>query len=385
MASIHRKKRSPYWQAYWRDEHGHPHCRSTKQRTRKEAQRVADLWELTAKHKKNAHHIREVFSQIYRDTYGQDLPSVTFRKFAQKWLDEKQLEVAASSVDGYSTTVARFINFLGERADADISLISRDDIIAWRSTLAGCLHPATTNKHLRKLRSVFRTAKRDGYVVDNPLEAVSAVAASQPDSQTGRRPFSLPEIKSLLEIASGEWKSLIRLGFFSGQRLGDLATLRWSNVDLAKNEIRFVARKTNRRLLIPICEPLRDHLLSLSAPDCPDAPLHPHACELVRRQRSTSGLGKEFACLLVEAGLRRPDSLSLTHSSRGSGRSARRRREELSFHSLRRSASTVLSELGVPVSVAQALIGHDSTAVHESYISVGIAALRDAASRLPAL
>src|SRR6516162_11361647 len=118
MASIHRKKRSPYWQAYWRDEHGHPHCRSTKQRTRKEAQRVADLWELAAKHKKSARHIREVFSQIYRDIYGQDLPSVTVRQFAQKWLDEKQLEATAPSILGYSITVNRFINFLADRADA---------------------------------------------------------------------------------------------------------------------------------------------------------------------------------------------------------------------------------------------------------------------------
>jgi integrase len=45
--------------------------------------------------------------------------------------------------------------------------------------------------------------------------------------------------------------------------------------------------------------------------------------------------------------------------------------EPLSFHSLRRTATTILHEAGVPAAVAQALIGHDSEAIHEPYVSVG--------------
>jgi integrase len=85
--------------------------------------------------------------------------------------------------------------------------------------------------------------------------------------------------------------------------------------------------------------------------------------------------------LLAEAGLRSvPD-----HKARGIGRSARRMREELSFHSLRHSATTILHEAGVPSSVAQAMIGHQSEAVHESYVSVGAEAVRRAAEKLPAI
>jgi integrase len=56
---------------------------------------------------------------------------------------------------------------------------------------------------------------------------------------------------------------------------------------------------------------------------------------------------------------------------------------QLSFHSLRRTATTLLHEAGIPQAVAQALIGHDSAAVHEVYISVGHEALVKAAAAFP--
>jgi integrase len=55
----------------------------------------------------------------------------------------------------------------------------------------------------------------------------------------------------------------------------------------------------------------------------------------------------------------------------------------LSFHSLRRTATTLLHEAGVPSAVAQALIGHDSEAMHGIYISVGREALEKATAASP--
>ena len=55
----------------------------------------------------------------------------------------------------------------------------------------------------------------------------------------------------------------------------------------------------------------------------------------------------------------------------------------MSFHSLRRTATTLLHEAGVPSAVAQALIGHDSEAMHELYILVGREALEKATAALP--
>jgi len=382
MASIHRKNRSPYWQAYWRDESGRPHCRSTKQTKRKEAQRIADAWELTAKHKRSAQHVRSVFAEVYRDAYGSELPSTTFREHANKWLSEKRLEASTASLRSYSTTVNHFATHLSERADQDLTIISRQDIVAWRSNLASRLFHVTTNRHLKTLRSIFKSAKLDGLILENPVDAVASVSPSQTDRETGRRPFSLSEIQAVLSLADDEWRSLIRFGFYTGQRLTDIALFTWNNIDLERGEIRFVARKTGKRVAIPICEALRAHILSLPTRDDPSAPIHPRSRETVTRQGYSSTLSQQFSELLVRAGLR---SDTTTHRSRGIGRSNRRRREELSFHSLRHSVTTLLHEANVPGAVAQALIGHDSEAVHENYISVGMEAVRQAAGRLPAL
>jgi integrase len=42
---------------------------------------------------------------------------------------------------------------------------------------------------------------------------------------------AIAELKSLLEIATPEWQSLIKFGLYTGQRLGDIAWLTWSNID----------------------------------------------------------------------------------------------------------------------------------------------------------
>ena len=69
----------------------------------------------------------------------------------------------------------------------------------------------------------------------------------------------------------------------------------------------------------------------------------------------------------------------------GEGRRLTRTTNALSFHSLRHTAVTVLHEAGVPMAIAQALIGHDSAAMHEVYIGVGHESLVDAATKFPAL
>ena len=99
-----------------------------------------------------------------------------------------------------------------------------------------------------------------------------------------------------------------------------------------------------------------------------------------RRRGLSSLVSNQFADLAA-VGLR-PKS---NHKSTGKGRGNRREVQPLSFHSLRRTATTLLHEAGVPAAVAQALIGHDSEAMHELYVSVGREALVHAAASLPDL
>jgi integrase len=194
-----------------------------------------------------------------------------------------------------------------------------------------------------------------------------------------RRPFSIPELRAVLEVADPEWQSLIKFGLYTGQRLGDLALLTWLQIDLERDEIRMRACKTDKLLLIPIAAPLREHLLAIAGDD-PRAPVHPRAYATVSVQfERVSTLSNQFSNLLVACGLRGPQP----HRSKGIGSSGKRAGSDLSFHSLRHTAVSLLKDAGVPDAVVMALVGHESSAISHRYTHVGKEALARAAKTLP--
>ena len=142
-------------------------------------------------------------------------------------------------------------------------------------------------------------------------------------------------------------------------------------------------RKTGRRMILPIAAPLRRHLEAVPAGDQADAPLHPRAFAIVAQQKRSGTLSNLFGDLLAQAGLR--EKKSHAKAANGGGRSARRESNALSFHCLRRTASTLLHEAGIPAAVAQELIGHDSEEVHRLYVNVGREAMEKAAAAFPEL
>jgi integrase len=194
-----------------------------------------------------------------------------------------------------------------------------------------------------------------------------------------RRPFTLEQIRSVLAVADPEWQSLIKFGLYTGQRLADLSLLTWANIDLGLNEILLVTKKTGKHLTIPLSAPLQHHILGLPRSDKPTTPLHPRAFKAVTEQGRAVSISNWFSDLLFQAGLRE----KLSHQSRGIGRNTRRSNSELSFHSLRHTAVSLLKDAGIPQAVVQELIGHDSEKMSALYTHVGREALQKAAAALP--
>jgi integrase len=58
---------------------------------------------------------------------------------------------------------------------------------------------------------------------------------------------------------------------------------------------------------------------------------------------------------------------------------------DLSFHSLRHTAVTLLKDSGVPEAVVMEMVGHDSEQMPAHYTHVGREALEKAAASLPDL
>jgi integrase len=279
--------------------------------------KVAEQYEAVAQRKIPARSVRETIAELYRQHYHEELPTASVRTFISEWLKNKEPLVAPASLAFYRKSTNKFLEFLGPAADLDLASVTRRTLTEFRNTIARKAAPKTVNADLKAVKAVMRAAKRDGYVVEDPGEFVETVRKS---SERQRRAFTIAQLQSVLELADPEWKSLIRFGVYTGQRLGDLAVLSWDNVDLVRSEIRFRTRKTAKQMIIPVAGPLRSHIEGLPTSDRPGAPIHPKAFAIMQRQGRSGNLSNQFSDLLAQAGLRE----KAPHRSKGKGRSARR-------------------------------------------------------------
>jgi integrase len=377
MASIWKHPQSRYFTACFRDHHGRQRRISTKETNRKKAQKLADEYEKAARTKRTLKQAQAVLDRLHEELSGEKVVRISLRQYLDDWLKAKEAETARTTMIFYRGSLNKFLHFLGNRSDEPIREITKQDVVAFRNSLIKQVSAKTANHDLKALKMMFKSARRDKVITEDPTEFVEPVRRERVSKI--KRPFIMAELRSVLDLASDEWRSMILFGLYSGQRLGDIATLRWSNIDLQRDELRLSTRKTGRTMILPLALPLRKHIKSLQFAGDPSAPIHPKAFDLVERQHKTGNLSNQFADLLAAAGLREKKN----HKSTGKGRGSRRDVEPLSFHSLRRTATTILHEAGVPAAVAQALIGHDSEAMHELYVSVGREALQKAAAALP--
>jgi integrase len=379
MASLIRQPTSKFWTAAFRDAHGKQIRRTTGETNKKRALVVAEQFERVAQGKGKPQRVRQALTEFYREHYGVELPFSNVRDFAQRWLASRRMETSPATFGRYEHVVGKWLAFLGDAADRGLEEISKSQILAFRDAEIARSAVMTANTKLKIIKMIMRSARLEGYLLQDPAEGVKTVKNR---TEVSRRPFTIGELRAVLGVADSEWTSLIKFGLYTGQRLGDLCLLTWTQIDLERDEIRLTTRKTGKSLLIPIAEPLREHILSLDSTNDPRAPVHPRAFEIVVGQNGRVGtLSNQFSDLLVAVGLRGPQP----HRSRGIGRGGKRTELELSFHSLRHTAVSLLKDAGVPDSVVQALVGHESAAMSHRYAHVGKEALAKAAKTLPEL
>jgi integrase len=388
MPSIHRQRGRPYWFCAFSIFNPETHkwkrvFRSTKTSDRKQAQAICRTWETAATKAHNgklsADAAREVIAQGVSDVYTaaniESLESATIKSWCDTWLQAKAIEVGESTATRYKPIVERFTGFLGEAKNKrDISTLQASDIARFRDREAKERSRATANLSLKVLRVCFGEAEKQDLLTVNPAKRVKLLKSSK-DSK--RRGFTLEEIKRILKACGNnvEWRGLVLFGLYLGQRLGDLAKLTWRAVDLDSGEIAFTARKTGRRIVLPLVQPLIDYLSGLPAGDNPNAYIFARAASAKR----TASLSNQFREIMADAGLVEPR----THQSTGKGRSRMREQSDLSFHSLRHSAVTMLKAAGVSDFIAREIVGHESAAVSRQYTHLTTDDKRAAMQRLP--
>lgn len=230
------------------------------------------------------------------------------------------------------------------------------------------------NKHLNLLGLVFRTLKEKARLETNPWEEI----ARRRLVTNSRRELTVDELKSICRSATGEMRTLLALGLYTGMRLGDCATLRWAEVDLVRGVIRRVPNKSARRnpkpVLVPIHPVLRDMLAETPDEQRADHVLLETAALYLRRIDLVTDVIQQH---LTKCGI-------ATHKP-GTGQSGKRAVVEAGFHSLRHSFVSLCRESNAPLAVVEAIVGHSNPAMTRYYSHVGEAAAGRAIAALPAI
>jgi len=307
------------------------------------------------------------------------LPRFSIAEYFRSWLKHKEQEAEPSTFVRYKGIVENFLRELGAGNKRSLPALRVEDVQRYRDKLSDQVSSGTVNTHLKVLRVALEKAVRRQLIDKNPAKLVENL---QRTDRHRRRAFTIEELKRLLEAADDDWRTMILFGLYTGLRLQDIACLSWKNVNLQREEIVLETQKTKRVQILPIAKPLLRHIQKLPAGDDPAASLCPGL-----EGKSSSWLSNQFYDLMSNVGLVPSRDHQTKHKERpkGTGRSKRRDLIDISFHSMRHTATSLLKNAGVSDVIARDIIGHESEAVSRNYTHIESETKRRALDSMPDL
>jgi integrase len=241
--------------------------------------------------------------------------------------------------------------------------------------LARTVGEATFNKHIGLLQLVWKTLAKPGRIAANPWEQVGRKRAVV----QSRRELTADELRRVCGTAEGELRTLLAVGLYTGLRLGDAATLRWEETDLARREIRRVPSKTARRNPNPVIVPMHPTLAAMLA----ETPQNERKGYVLPDTAAAYTRRRDAVTDLVQ---RHFDACDVQTTKLGTGADTGKRAViEAGYHSLRHTFVSLCREADVPLSVVESIVGHSSPVMTRHYTHTGAKAAAAAVSALPSV
>lgn len=148
---------------------------------------------------------------------------VSLGVYAAEWLESKH-NLKPSTRARYRVVLDTFI---ADHAGVAIGDISRQLVREWVAALSAERSPATVHKVVGVLRQVLAMAVSDNRLVLNPVDGVELPAVGSVE----QRFLTLEQLHALAD-AAGEHRALVYVLGTCGLRFGEVAELRWRDVDL---------------------------------------------------------------------------------------------------------------------------------------------------------
>ncbi len=185
--------------------------------------------------------LREIESQLANGKYIPFEKNPTFDQVAKEWLQNKKLNIRASTWSVYKGhTENHFNEFTGLKIN-QISIQKVEKYIKIRQT-AG-MNISTLRKILSSMRQIFQLAVKRNYCQINPVDFADKPKSQGPDKQI--KILTRDEISIFLNsVKDQKYNMLFSLAIFSGARQGELLGLKWSDILWADKQI-FIQRSYN--------------------------------------------------------------------------------------------------------------------------------------------
>jgi len=187
-----------------------------------------------------------------------------FGELAQEWIKIKAKEIKSSTLRDYRGSMNyHILPSLGNNPIREI------DYLGVKKAIAGFTCSGKRLKNvLVPMRELFEFAQLSGFIEKNPMNLVKNPKVIKPDIH----PLSMEEIILFLKHVSPSYKNFFKVAFYTGMRFGEMAVLKWKNVDFKLGVIK--VRETRVRgeegppktkrsvrditMLPPVVEAMRD-------------------------------------------------------------------------------------------------------------------------------
>jgi integrase len=294
---------------------------------------------------------QDIQGRIARDNFGLgslDQKQIHLSDFIEKYLSYAGSTKKASTVALERIYLAEFLKIVG---NVQLRSISIQNLDMWQAVLLQKVNATTFNIRRSMIHAAFNKAKQWGYIVENPMSAVRKLRVEE-----RRRHMTDEEIEAIRSAIDWDigharnrhhrrFHRLFRMYFDfllnTGLRRSEALSLRWSQVDFARNVIYIEETKDKETRTIPLTACAKEILHELGP-----------------------GLFGELNEGLV--------THKFTHYA------GKANLKGFKLHSLRHTFATKLIELGVDILTVSKLLGHSDIKTTMIYAKTRVSVLRSA-------
>lgn len=160
-----------------------------------------------------------------------------FKEFSQDWVGEMKIQWRQSHTSTIEGTLKNYLTpYFGEK---EVGHITKKDILEFRASLAkvttrsmNSLSASRVNKIMTPLRMILSEAA-NRYEFSSPYHGIKSLKVPRTDVE----PFSIDEVKQVIDVVRPDFRNYYTVRFFTGMRTGEIDGLQWDHVDFKRRQI----------------------------------------------------------------------------------------------------------------------------------------------------